>query len=62
MPMSQFAAYQLGTWLPWWIKRYVGCNKRAYLAPLYHFDESEMVMGGAKGQGARVHVDDIEKH
>jgi hypothetical protein len=36
--------YQLGTWLPWWFKRYIMRNKNAYLKPLYHFDKG---VGGA---------------
>jgi len=32
-------AYQTGTWLPWWIKRYIFWNKSAYLKPLYDLDE-----------------------
>ncbi len=31
--------YQIGTWLPWFIKRYVFWNKGAVLKPLYHFEE-----------------------
>lgn len=38
VPTCKFIAYQTGTWLPWWFKRYVLCNKRAELKPLYTFD------------------------
>ncbi|KAK5944642.1 hypothetical protein PMZ80_001840 [Knufia obscura] len=39
VPTSKFVKYQTGTWLPYFIKRYVLCNKRAYLKPLYTFDD-----------------------
>jgi MFS family permease len=39
VPTSVFMRYQIGTWLPWFIKRYVFWNKDAVLKPLYHFEE-----------------------
>ncbi|KAJ9613140.1 hypothetical protein H2200_003081 [Cladophialophora chaetospira] len=35
----RFMSYQTGTWLPWFIKRYVFWNKSAQLTPLYKFDD-----------------------
>ncbi len=31
-------SYQTGTWLPWFIKRYIFWNKSAHLKPLYTLD------------------------
>lgn len=38
VPLHRFVAYQTGTWLPWWCKRYILCNRRAKLPELYHMD------------------------
>lgn len=38
VPGKRFIAYQLHTWTPWFIKRYVFWNKNAQLTPLYSFD------------------------
>ncbi|EXJ94954.1 hypothetical protein A1O1_00072 [Capronia coronata CBS 617.96] len=38
VPMRRFWKYQTGTWLPWFIQRYVFWRKSATLKPLYHFD------------------------
>ena len=38
VPLRKFMSYQTGTWLPWWIKRYVFWNKSAKLQPLYRFE------------------------
>lgn len=35
-------SYQTGTWLPWFIKRYIFWNKNAELKPLYTFDRGVM--------------------
>jgi len=59
VPTSKFAAYQCGTWLPWFFKRYIAFNKRAELAPLYDFDESELAVSAKKP--TRVPVDDVER-
>ena len=32
-------SYQTGTWLPWFVKRYIFWNKNAQLKPLYTFDQ-----------------------
>lgn len=40
VPMRHFAKYQTGTWLPWFIQRYVFWNKKAHLQPLYSFDDN----------------------
>ena len=39
VPVRKFAKYQTGTWLPWFIQRYVFWRKSAQLEPLYHFDQ-----------------------
>lgn len=39
VPAGKFAKYQAGTWLPWWIQRYIFFNKNANLAPLYDYSE-----------------------
>ncbi|WRT67418.1 uncharacterized protein IL334_004389 [Kwoniella shivajii] len=38
VPVSTFAKYQSGTWLPWFIKRYIFWQKNAYLEPLYKLE------------------------
>ncbi|OAQ65250.1 sugar porter (SP) family MFS transporter [Pochonia chlamydosporia 170] len=35
VPTRRHISYQLGTWLPWWFKRYVLFNRKAQLEPLY---------------------------
>ncbi|KAK5079071.1 hypothetical protein LTS08_003778 [Lithohypha guttulata] len=40
VPTRRFMSYQTGTWLPWFIKRYVFFNKNAQLKPLYQLDEN----------------------
>lgn len=39
VPFRKFAKYQTGTWLPWFIQRYVFWRKDAYLKPLYTFEQ-----------------------
>lgn len=39
VPSRRFMGYQLHTWLPWFIQRYVFFRKNAYLKPLYTFDD-----------------------
>lgn len=41
VPTRVFMKYQLTTFLPWWVKRYVLFNKNAKLEPLYHFERVE---------------------
>lgn len=43
VPVRTFIKYQIKEFLPWWIQRYVLCNKRAVLEPLYHFDRVDAV-------------------
>lgn len=38
VPTRTFVKYQTGTWLPWWIQRYIFRRKNAHLKPLYHFE------------------------
>jgi hypothetical protein len=38
VPTGRFIKYQTGTWLPWFVKRYIFWNKNAKLEPLYTFD------------------------
>lgn len=35
VPTRRHISYQLGTWLPWWFKRYVLFNRKVQLEPLY---------------------------
>jgi hypothetical protein len=35
----------MGTWLPWFVKRYIFWNKDAELKPLYHFDTGVIADG-----------------
>ena len=39
VPVRKFAAYQVHTWMPWFVKRHVLWKKDAVLEPLYYFDE-----------------------
>ncbi|KAK4685475.1 hypothetical protein P7C73_g4667, partial [Tremellales sp. Uapishka_1] len=41
VPVRRFVAYQTGTWLPWFIKRWVLFRKSATLEPLYHLEGVE---------------------
>ncbi|KAH0834351.1 hypothetical protein AYO21_04206 [Fonsecaea monophora] len=38
VPTRRFMSYQTGTWLPWFIKRYIFWQKSAELKPLYTLD------------------------
>ncbi|KAJ7761249.1 hypothetical protein DFH07DRAFT_740344 [Mycena maculata] len=38
VPTSRHAAYQLQTWLPWFVRRYVRWDQAAELEPLYDLD------------------------
>ena len=40
VPSRKFMAYQTGTVLPWWIKRYVMMQKGATCPPLYDMDRT----------------------
>ncbi|WVQ81201.1 hypothetical protein IAT38_003323 [Cryptococcus sp. DSM 104549] len=39
VPTSKHAAYQLHTWLPWFVKSKILRQKGVYLEPLYHLEE-----------------------
>jgi hypothetical protein len=41
VPVGRHASYQLRTFLPYWIQRWVFMRKSATLKPLYDFDEVE---------------------
>ena len=43
VPSRTFMRYQVGTWLPWWFKRFI-FRQKVHLKPLYHFDKG---VGGA---------------
>jgi sugar porter (SP) family MFS transporter len=51
VPTSRHAGYQLNTFLPYWIKRYVLLRKDVKLEPLYNFDEVESITVFEKGAG-----------
>ncbi len=40
VPTRRHISYQVGTWLPWFIKRYVFFQHGAKLEPLYKLDGS----------------------
>ena len=42
VPVREFAAYQVGTVLPWWIKKYILFQHHATKEPLYHFEKVPM--------------------
>jgi hypothetical protein len=44
-------SYQLRTWLPWFIQRWVFFRKSAKLTPLYNFEEVESITVFEKGVG-----------
>jgi hypothetical protein len=48
VPTSRHASYQLNTFLPYFIQRYIFFRKRE-LTPLYNFDEVESVTVFEKG-------------
>ncbi|KAF8808914.1 sugar transporter [Phlegmacium glaucopus] len=50
VPMSRHVSYQVGTFLPYWIRRYVLFQK-VELKPLYNFDEVESFTVFEKGAG-----------
>ncbi|GLB43015.1 putative major facilitator superfamily, sugar transporter (TC 2.A.1.1) family protein [Lyophyllum shimeji] len=50
VPTARHAGYQLNTFLPYWIKRYV-LFKKVELEPLYNFDEVESITVFEKGVG-----------
>ncbi|KAL9943561.1 hypothetical protein D7B24_006848 [Verticillium nonalfalfae] len=38
VPTRRHAGYQVRTWLPWWVRRYIFFRRDAKLEPLYHLD------------------------
>ncbi|KAI1775391.1 hypothetical protein F4818DRAFT_441488 [Hypoxylon cercidicola] len=38
VPTSKHMAYQIKTWLPWWVKRYIFFRRDATLEPLYQLE------------------------
>jgi MFS family permease len=38
VPMRRHVRYQVGTWLPWWVRRYLFFRREARLEPLYHLE------------------------
>ena len=52
VPLRKFIKYQTGSWLPWWIQRYVLRNNMATLKPLYKFDKGVNVSKNAQADAA----------
>ena len=44
---NDFIAYQTGTWLPWFIRRYIRWDRDAYLKPLLEKSHAEKNWGSA---------------
>ncbi|KAK0220814.1 hypothetical protein EDD85DRAFT_275555 [Armillaria nabsnona] len=51
VPIRKHAAYQGGTFLPYWIKKWVFGQRDAVLKPLYHLEEVESIAASEKGVG-----------
>ncbi|KAJ6536340.1 hypothetical protein B0H19DRAFT_962966 [Mycena capillaripes] len=51
VPTSKHIRYQAGTFLPYWIKKWILFQANAYLEPLYNFEEVESVTVFEKGVG-----------
>ncbi|KAJ7480835.1 hypothetical protein FB451DRAFT_1446910 [Mycena latifolia] len=51
VPTSKHIRYQGGTFLPYWIKKWIFFQRDAYLEPLYNFEEVESVTVFEKGVG-----------
>lgn len=49
VPTRTHAKYQLGTVLPWWIKRWVFFRKDAVCPDLYHFEYDDPKQTGMEG-------------
>ncbi|KIX09118.1 uncharacterized protein Z518_00196 [Rhinocladiella mackenziei CBS 650.93] len=60
VPTRRFMSYQTGTWLPWFIKRYVFWNKSAHLKPLYTFERG--VVEDLKTQKQHMQEHGVEGH
>ncbi|KAJ7679753.1 hypothetical protein B0H17DRAFT_1077620 [Mycena rosella] len=51
VPTSRHIRYQGGTFLPYWIKKWILFQRDAYLEPLYNFEEVESITVFEKGVG-----------
>ena len=51
VPTRRHMSYQLQTWLPWWIKRYVFWDRSAKLPELYHLEG----IGGTYAEASVAH-------
>jgi hypothetical protein len=51
VPTSRHMSYQLQTWLPWRIKRYVFLDRSAKLPELYHLE----CFGGTMAEAGLAH-------
>ncbi|KAJ7790395.1 hypothetical protein B0H14DRAFT_2939897 [Mycena olivaceomarginata] len=51
VPTSRHISYQWGTFLPYWIKKWIFFKRDAYLEPLYNFEEVESITVYEKGVG-----------
>ncbi|KAJ7887878.1 hypothetical protein B0H14DRAFT_2694867 [Mycena olivaceomarginata] len=51
VPTSRHISYQWGTFLPYWIKKWILFKRDAYLEPLYNFEEVESITVYEKGVG-----------
>lgn len=51
VPTRRHIAYQGGTFLPYWIKRWILWRRDTVLEPLYNFDEVESITVFEKGVG-----------
>lgn len=38
VPVHRHAKYQIGTWLPWFVRRYILFQRSAKLEPLYRLE------------------------
>ncbi|KAF8645383.1 hypothetical protein AX16_007885 [Volvariella volvacea WC 439] len=51
VPTSRHISYQAGTFLPYWIRRWIFWDRKAVLEPLYNFEEVESITVYEKGAG-----------
>ncbi|KAJ6506742.1 hypothetical protein C8R45DRAFT_970404 [Mycena sanguinolenta] len=51
VPTTKHISYQWGTFLPFWIKKWIFFQRDAYLEPLYNFEEVESITMFEKGVG-----------
>lgn len=63
VPFRRFGSYQLRTWLPWFIQRYVFWNKKAELKPLYQFDQGVKAdLKDVRRKSTAIHDEQAGKH